>query len=445
MVIISSNKVLAQIQMWDTVIRSVCSIPPHRKLDSLFRPKYASKVQRHNIAVLRLTCLRAVSILLLLPHNLGTQTIRAFPNASPLQRWSTSPYRTTGRIKSCSEVEDKFTTTSPSTQLCASYVRIGVHTSPTRRRTNRITSLLVHKSYRNGDVHWEGDDIRWISKIQRNIRRSTYDWQSQPLRNTLIASSLLVFIYQCMDTIYSIRNQYPEAWSSYFVTILFDTIMGNSRPGPFTLQFVHSNMATMPQPYRYVTSGFLHGGIIHLLLNMNALRQLPSWLETGLGPLLYITTFLLAIVGGNIMQTTTIIDHTSLCLGSSGGICGLYGLMYICLVRMGNNSAAWRVVRGVGLLFLYGTFLNSISNAAHIGGFITGVTIALLSGPNYRASYGLRRKNSLQVDPYDRPYRTVMGFDKIPSSRGILPLETLWIVIAVAIFLRFNVKATVFR
>ena len=292
-----------------------------------------------------------------------------------------------------------------------------------------------------GTPKWEGDDLRWISKIQRNIQRSTYDWQGQPVRNLLIISNLVLFVYQCANTIQHIQSRYPQSWSTFPIAIVFDTIMGNSRPGPFTLQLVHSNVIlSMPpqQWYRFLSSGFLHGGLVHLLLNMDALRQLPSWVETGLGHALYLTTYLLAIVGGNIFHSITIVDRTTLCLGASGGICGLYGLMYVCLVRMGNHTAAWRVIRGMGLLFVWGAIITNISNAAHIGGFITGIVVGFLSGPAYRSSYGLRRKNSLEVDIYNRSYRTVMGYDKVPVDRGIVPLPFLWLAIIAASAAQFR-------
>ena len=309
-------------------------------------------------------------------------------------------------------------------------------------RTDHYDIPLYRTSHRGSGRHsqWEGDDVRWIAKIQRNIQRSTYDWQNQPVRNFLIVSNILLFMYQCTNTIQFIRNRYPQSWSTYSLTILFDTIMGNSRPGPFTMQFVHSNFISIQQQqvYRFVTSGFLHGGLVHLVLNMDALRQLPSWLETGLGHALYLTTYLLAIVGGNIFHSMTIVDRTTLCLGASGGICGLYGLMYVSLIRMGNHTAAWRIIRGMGLLFVWGMLLSNISNAAHVGGFITGIVVAFLSGPTYRSSYGLRRKNSLEVDSYNRSYRTVMGYDKIPINRGIVPLPFLCLAICAAVLAQFR-------
>jgi membrane associated rhomboid family serine protease len=262
--------------------------------------------------------------------------------------------------------------------------------------------------------------------------RRSLDWKGQPARNILIFIQISVFVYQTIDTIHWIRMRYPQAWPSQALPIISDTLMGNSRPGPFTLDFACSKVLSLRQPFRFLSAGFLHGGIIHLLLNMDALRQLPSWLETGLGKSLYLTTYLLAIVGGNYAHCMTDTMHHTLCLGASGGVCGLYGLMYVCLVRMGNHQAAWRVVRGMGILFLYGIFMTNVSNAGHVGGFATGIVVALLSGPNYRTSYSLRRKNSLEVDIYNRDYRTAMGYDKVASNGGWVSLPIVWLVLALA-------------
>ena len=100
---------------------------------------------------------------------------------------------------------------------------------------------------------------------------------------------------------------------------------------------------------------------------------------------------------------------------------------------MGNHAAAWSVIKGMGLLFLYGLVSTNISNAGHVGGFVAGTVLAVVAGPSYRRSYALRRKNTLQVDAYARDYRTAMGYDKVPSARGWVPLSWLWVAALVGL------------
>jgi membrane associated rhomboid family serine protease len=286
--------------------------------------------------------------------------------------------------------------------------------------------LMALPSSPRGWTNWEGDDVRWSTKLSRNWRRRL-DFSRQPVRNTVILINIAAFIWQTVDTISWLRLKYPTEWPSQALSIVWDTMWGRSQMGPFTKDFVHASFLSQRQPHRLLTAGFLHGSLLHLVFNMDALSRQPAWLETGLGRPLYAVTFVTAIVVGNLAHSyTTLTD--AFCLGASGGICGLYGLLYVCLLRMGKHSAAWRLVKGMAMLFGLGAFLSNVSNAGHAGGLLAGIVVGWLCGPQYRTSYALRRKNSLEFDPFSRDYRAAMGYDKVPSERGILPLS--WLMVA---------------
>jgi membrane associated rhomboid family serine protease len=248
-----------------------------------------------------------------------------------------------------------------------------------------------------------------------------------------VSLNVLVFIYQIATTVNSLRVRFPSHWPRHALSMVADAAWGSSVAGPLTLDFASSPRLGRLQPHRFVTAGFLHGGILHLLLNVDALRRTPDWLETGLGVPLYLTTYLLSIVAGNfghsLGSAASVGAGQSLCLGSSGGICGLYGLMWISLARMGNQSAASRVARGVALIFLYGALIPDVSNASHVGGFVAGALIGFLFGPSYAKSYAMRRKWSVEVDNSPKDYRLAMGFGKRPSKSGMLSLSALWVVV----------------
>ena len=209
--------------------------------------------------------------------------------------------------------------------------------------------------------------------------------------------------------------------------------MGTSILGPLSADFVHQPIRSKFQPHRYLTAGFLHASLIHLVVNMRSLQQVPTWLETGLGWKLFVTTFLFGIVSGNVWDSWSTLDTTSMTLGASGGICALFGLMFVALIKMGNSSMGIRVLKSMGVLLLLGVVIPNVSNAAHIGGFLGGILMGMLCGPNYRKSYSLSRKNSLEVDLADREYRLAMGFGKVPTKRGLVPLSLLWVVAIIAL------------
>jgi membrane associated rhomboid family serine protease len=256
-----------------------------------------------------------------------------------------------------------------------------------------------------------------------------------------------MFMYQTVNTVQWIAVRYPNYWPSQATFIVWDTLRGSTTmTGPLTRGFLNAPVLSKFQPHRYLTAGFLHGNLLHLLLNMDRLRRVPAWVETGLGQPLYLSTYIVSIVAGNVAHCYLTLNGagaataaTTTCMGASGGICGLYGLMFTALVRMGNGQATASLLKGMGLLVLYGLLLsgtsNSFSNAAHFGGFLGGVVMGLLCGPRYQRNYAVRRKWSLEVDNQPRDYQKAMGFGNRPTKSGLVPLSILWTGIIAALLL----------
>ena len=201
--------------------------------------------------------------------------------------------------------------------------------------------------------------------------------------------------------------------------------------GPYFLDYAHQPYPLSHfQRHRYLSSGFLHGSLLHLFINMRALIQLPSWLENGIGKTVYLSAYLIAIVTGNIAHTLITVGSSrassALCIGASGGICGLYGLMLSSLMKMGNADATYYVCKQMIWLLLYGFLIPNISNAGHLGGFIGGWLVGYLFGPGYERSYTLNRSGGLSRDSADWEFRQMMGPGIYPSkNRAIFPLKYL--------------------
>jgi hypothetical protein len=98
---------------------------------------------------------------------------------------------------------------------------------------------------------------------------------------------------------------------------------------------------------------------------------------------------------------------------------------------MGNSRAAGRIAKGMAITFAMGLFMDGVSTASHVGGFLGGLATAILCGPSYSKNYSMRRKNSAEYDPTPRDYRQVMGFGVMPTERGMIPLPLLWGALAV--------------
>lgn len=284
---------------------------------------------------------------------------------------------------------------------------------------------------------WDGDDIRFLSRVRRRIERSDVGISTSRTKSVLITLHWFLFLYQTITTVNFIRKGHRSCWPNQALAITSDVLMGQTVNGPFKKDFFYSNALGNRQPHRFLTSGFVHHSIIHFLVDMIAIRSQPSWLAMGLGGPLYLTTYLSSIVAGNVAQRWYFknpFDRT-ISLGTNGAIGGIYGLMWIQLMRMETSRGMFRVIRGMGFIYLLGTLIENVSPVPQIGGFVGGALVGILCAPGYKKSYALRRKNSVEVDPLTREYRQEVGYGILPTRGGWIPLPLYWVVVAAALFL----------
>jgi len=232
------------------------------------------------------------------------------------------------------------------------------------------------------------------------------------------------------------------------------------------MDFIHQKVLTRYQPHRYLTAGLLHGSLWHLLLNMRYLSRIPRWVEDNGGSdgkgwctgwPLYITTYLLSIIvgnrvhdyaaGGKVLSSISAGSGAAaaglgrMCLGASGGICGLNGLRFGMLRRMENRIESKAVLKDMLVLGVIGALVDGVSNAAHVGGFICGLGVAMLCGPTYGYDAG-GPKRTVIGDDVPIEYRRVMGGGKVPK-RGMVPLRYFWAVLGLwgLVYHRFNLRS----
>lgn len=139
--------------------------------------------------------------------------------------------------------------------------------------------------------------------------------------------------------------------------------------------------------YRFITSTFLHGSILHLLCNMYALFILGTQVETFLGKKKFTIIYLISAITGSLLS---FVFTNSLSVGASGAIFGLMGsLLYFGYhYRLYIGSAIKNQIIPLLIinLFLGFTFSN-IDNAAHIGGLVGGYLATMLVGVNEKSSH----------------------------------------------------------
>lgn len=140
-----------------------------------------------------------------------------------------------------------------------------------------------------------------------------------------------------------------------------------------------------------VAAGFLHGGLLHLVFNMLALRQLAPLMLNEFGIERSIVIYTLGSIGGFLVSALAGVNLT---IGASAAICSLIGaLLYYGKSRGGTYGAAvFSQIGGwaVGIA-LFGFLFPGINNWGHGGGMAAGALLAWLLG--YRE---VRRETAAQ-------------------------------------------------
>ncbi len=138
--------------------------------------------------------------------------------------------------------------------------------------------------------------------------------------------------------------------------------------------------------YRLITSAFLHGSLLHLVVNMYSLWIIGSQVETYIGKLKYLIIYLLSALMGSLFSIVFL--ENSLSVGASGAIFGLMGsLLYFGYhYRLYlSNALTSQIIPIVIFNLALGFLSSSIDNGAHIGGLIGGYLSTMIVGLKYKS------------------------------------------------------------
>ena len=138
-----------------------------------------------------------------------------------------------------------------------------------------------------------------------------------------------------------------------------------------------------------VSANYLHGGILHLIFNLMALKQIAPTVSSEYGASRMFTIYTLGAVLGYVVSYLAGVPFT---IGASAAVCGLIGSLLFYGKNRGGvyGSSVYREVSGwVISLFIFGLIFPGINNWGHGGGILGGIVVAALLGYNER-----RRENN---------------------------------------------------
>jgi membrane associated rhomboid family serine protease len=154
---------------------------------------------------------------------------------------------------------------------------------------------------------------------------------------------------------------------------------------------------TVPAPLTLVTHMFLHGGLLHLAMNMVFLAWIGRQVEWLLGPVRLVMLFLLGGIVGGLLQVFMNPGSVIPIIGASGAISAVFATYALLFAKSGEAPASLLGIRisgetvlamryaalWIGLQLLTAVAFNmpgaggGIAIWAHIGGFVAGLLFGL--------------------------------------------------------------------
>jgi membrane associated rhomboid family serine protease len=181
-----------------------------------------------------------------------------------------------------------------------------------------------------------------------------------------------------------------------------------------------------PTSTTVVTSMFMHAGWLHLFGNMLYLWIFGDNVEARLGGLGYLFAYLAMGVAATLLFGVFNADSATPLVGASGAISGVQGVYFVAFPRNRVKMLLWfyyvTVVHVkarwiIGFWFVVndvlpvvmgrGILTDQVAHAAHLGGFGTGLALALAVAPALRSwfpepppgRYGTREPSTLRSSP----------------------------------------------
>ena len=140
------------------------------------------------------------------------------------------------------------------------------------------------------------------------------------------------------------------------------------------------------QPWRMLTSNYVHVGIIHLTVNMWGLWQVGRLAERIFGKWTYLLIYTACGIAGSL--ASLLWNPMGVSAGASGALFGLVGAL-IGALYLGKLPFPKATLQGlrknllvvVAVNLYLGAVIAAIDNAGHVGGLVMGLALGAVLGP----------------------------------------------------------------
>jgi membrane associated rhomboid family serine protease len=251
-----------------------------------------------------------------------------------------------------------------------------------------IMGLFINLSDTRADLRW-AEDAAW----RRSKQMPYLGWKDyEKARQMGMKRCYFTFTVMFVSTVMMVIAFY---WNQWKIEPLAVNPLAGPKPDILLLlgALQMREMVATGTWYRLLTAIFLHGGIIHLIVNMIAIGLLGRAVERNHGFAHAAVIFLISALGGNIISC--IMQPGYILVGSSGGLFGLMGscvadivlnwkLLFLVYCNQDGSPASCSV-KFCSMFWLLSDlsanaiigFTPFVDNFAHMGGLSYGFLMSL--------------------------------------------------------------------
>ena len=196
----------------------------------------------------------------------------------------------------------------------------------------------------------------------------------QPITTTLVAMNVAVYVAMVLTSVSPVAPAIPQLlkWGANW--------------GPLSLG---------PEPWRMLASNYVHGGILHIALNMWCLWNLGFLAERVFDPWTYVLTYTFCGLAGSLASLWW--HPLTPTVGASGAIFGLAGAL-ISALYLGHLPISRQAIQGTlksllmfaGYNLFFGAAIKVVDNSAHIGGLLAGLALGAVLAKHLTAAPEIR-------------------------------------------------------
>ena len=139
-----------------------------------------------------------------------------------------------------------------------------------------------------------------------------------------------------------------------------------------------NSLISQGQYYRLITCMFLHGGIVHVGVNMYSLYIIGPLVEKIYGKAKFLIIY---FVAGIMASYFSFLFSNSISIGASGAIFGLLGASLIFAMKMKDRIGKgfmMNIVTVIVINLVIGFSLANVDNFGHLGGLVGGSIVSYL-------------------------------------------------------------------